>query len=80
MYLSPQCCITTKDARLCLFLPNDLCTRLGYLGRLHAMADSDSEDTNDEEDVLWAPSYMSLVEAFATEIKMESTINILFKS
>ena len=44
------------------------------------MANSDSEDTSDEEDVLWAASYMSLVEAFTTEIKMESTINILFKS
>ena len=31
------------------FLPNDLCTRLGYLGRLHVMADS--EDTSDEEDM-----------------------------
>ena len=61
------------------FHPNDLCTRLGYLGlRLHAMADSDTEDTSDKEDyVIWAVSYMSLVEA---EIKMESTINIIFKS
>ena len=29
----------------CLFLPNDLCTGLGYLGRLNALVDSDSEDT-----------------------------------
>ena len=25
---------------------NNLCTRLGYLGRLNALADSDSEDTS----------------------------------
>ena len=36
------------------FLQNDLCTRLGYLGRLHAMADS--EDTSDEEEMYYGQS------------------------
>ena len=57
---------------LCLFLPNDLCTRLENLGKLNALADSDSEDTSDEDDIIIqvVASYMSL--AFATEIKMKS--------
>ena len=59
---------------LCLFLPYDLCTRLENLGWLNALTDSDSEDTSDEDDIIiqGVASYMSLVEAFATEIKMKS--------
>ena len=59
---------------LCLFLPNDLCTRLENFGRPNTLADSDSEDTSDEDNIIiqGVASYMSLVEAFATGIKMKS--------